>query len=903
MGCAPSIHVSQSGIVIREEIRESSSPRPIVSSPSEIVGHIRSSSDSGSHISTSSSSRYRGSYKRSYYSARGSSIEAETQTQDLSMTENIKSEKRPGIMLGPMKLYQPIVQIMLVFAKEDAQTESFVQAAERGGYKYSICKTFEAAMDQFLSNQPEVIFIDMRDSSTIDGEKLCKSMRTKRPSDSSTIIAVVKPCPRHSDEPSFLPLLKTGFDRRFIENTNVGGCFNELKMLEYGEVRSQLKLRATACFINAIEHTHDAVEITRLDPDKSDNQVHVEYVNPAFEKMTGYSRRDVIGHTQKLMYLEQSKPELFEAILSQLKKGTTWEGSFMGKRRNGEQFLQNVHIVPIIGRGGKVEHHVTVKRELKEANSLHNQVNMNMSPSSGTGHRDPIDYSSTLPNGNLHRRPSMTSRIEAPITKVINMLNAAQENSPSSVVQALDRVMEILRTAELYSPVFAGHNTMDADDVMAIDLVGGLMSNGRRRSGCEIQRSSHPFHPSKESGRLAHISHAPEIPAEVSSAMVDVADWDFDILKLEKASNHRPLYFLGMKILNKFRVCERLNISEEIMKNWLQLIEANYHRKNAYHNSTHAADVLHATAVFLAKERVKAVLEPLDEAASLIAAIVHDVDHPGYTNSFLCNAGSELAILYNDIAVLESHHAALAFKLTAREEKSNIFSGLDVEDFRTVRQSIIDMVMATEMTRHFEHLSKFVNSINKRRSSSMDEVHSVHSGRDTPDSNTSSTTALTTPENRTLIKRMLIKCADIANPARPRYLCKEWAERIAEEYFSQTDEEKKRGLPVVMPVFDRATCNVPRSQVWFIDYFVSDLYDAWDAFAYVPETIRHLTDNYDYWKKKADELDAKRAASPSSPTTSTTTAGSSASTALNAASTVSSTSDARSSSMTSLTSV
>jgi hypothetical protein len=38
-------------------------------------------------------------------------------------------------------------------------------------------------------------------------------------------------------------------------------------------------------------------------------------------------------------------------------------------------------------------------------------------------------------------------------------------------------------------------------------------------------------------------------------------------------------------------------------------------------------------------------------------------------------------------------------------------------------------VMATEMTRHFEHLSKFVNSINKRRSSSMDEVHSVVSAQ------------------------------------------------------------------------------------------------------------------------------------------------------------------------------
>ena len=64
-------------------------------------------------------------------------------------------------------------------------------------------------------------------------------------------------------------------------------------------------------------------------------------------------------------------------------------------------------------------------------------------------------------------------------------------------------------------------------------------------------------------------------------------------------------------------------------------------------------------------------------------------------------------------------------------------------------------------------------------------IFSQHSGRGTPDSTASSAVALNTPENRTLIKRMLIKCADIANPARPRYLCIEWANRIADEYFSQ----------------------------------------------------------------------------------------------------------------------
>lgn len=47
--------------------------------------------------------------------------------------------------------------------------------------------------------------------------------------------------------------------------------------------------------------------------------------------------------------------------------------------------------------------------------------------------------------------------------------------------------------------------------------------------------------------------------------------------------------------------------------------------------------------------------------------------------------------------------------------------------------------------------------------------------------------------------------------------------------FLQTDEEKRQGLPVVMPVFDRNTCSIPKSQISFIDYFITDMFDAWDG--------------------------------------------------------------------------
>lgn len=77
------------------------------------------------------------------------------------------------------------------------------------------------------------------------------------------------------------------------------------------------------------------------------------------------------------------------------------------------------------------------------------------------------------------------------------------------------------------------------------------------------------------------------------------------ILKLSGFFLHRPLVYLGLKIFARFGICEFLNCSESTLRSWLQVIEASYHSSNSYHNSTHSADVLHATAYFLSKEKVK----------------------------------------------------------------------------------------------------------------------------------------------------------------------------------------------------------------------------------------------------------------------------------------------------------
>ncbi|XP_030113601.4 high affinity cAMP-specific and IBMX-insensitive 3',5'-cyclic phosphodiesterase 8B isoform X3 [Taeniopygia guttata] len=826
MGCAPSIHVSHSGVIYCRDSEESNSPHQTttISQGTTTLHGLFVKTDAADSIPSvlayqsrqpppSSGPRRKERRESGGASARSRtphccSVEAETQTSSSSAKQSSTAE----VQVGPMRLTQYPIQVLLIFAKEDNQSNGFWWACDRAGYRCNVAWTLESALECFLDKHQEIIVIDHRNSKYFDAEDICRSIRATELSEHTVILAVVPRTSADQEETSVLPLLDAGFDRQFMENSSITACYNELVQIEHGEVRSQFKLRACNAVFTALDHCQEAVEIT------SEDHV-IQYVNPAFERMMGYCKGELIGkELTELPKSDKNSADLLDNINTFIKKGKEWQGVYYARRKSGDSIQQHVRITPVVGQGGKIRHFVSLKR-LHCTNENNKQLykshredkytgdNSQSESSSYKGknrRKDSVDIksitsqSSDAPSLQTRRYSSMarihSMTIEAPITKVINIINAAQENSPITVAEALDRVLEILRTTELYSPQLG---TKD-EDPHTSDLVGGLMNDGLRRlSGNEyvFSKNMNPSH-----------SHLPvpntisDVPPCIAQLLENEESWDFNIFELEAVTNKRPLVYLGLKVFARFGVSEFLNCSEATLRAWLQVIEANYHSSNSYHNSTHAADVLHATAFFLGKERVKGSLDHLDEVAALIAATIHDVDHPGRTNSFLCNAGSELAVLYNDTAVLESHHTALAFQLTTKDSKYNIFKNIDRNRYRTLRQAIIDMVLATEMTKHFEHVNKFVNSINKPMAS--------------------------------------------------------------EETSPHTDEEKRQGLPVVMPVFDRNTCSIPKSQISFIDYFITDMFDAWDAFAHLPVLMQHLANNYKHWKT-LDDLKCKSLRLPS----------------------------------------
>uniref|UniRef100_A0A8C2IY73 PDE8-like REC N-terminal domain-containing protein n=1 Tax=Cyprinus carpio TaxID=7962 RepID=A0A8C2IY73_CYPCA len=159
------------------------------------------------------------------------------------------------------------IAVLLVFAKEDSQSDAFWWACERAGFRCNIARTPESAVECFLDKHHEIVIIDGRHSRYFEADAVCRWVQPNHPSSTSENTFIYYPCATvvHHEEPSVLPLLSAGFSRRYLENSSVSVCYNELIQLEHGEVRAQFKLRACNSVFTALEQCQEAVEISSED--------------------------------------------------------------------------------------------------------------------------------------------------------------------------------------------------------------------------------------------------------------------------------------------------------------------------------------------------------------------------------------------------------------------------------------------------------------------------------------------------------------------------------------------------------------------------------------------------------------------------------------------------------------
>src|SRR5438270_9203661 len=110
---------------------------------------------------------------------------------------------------------------------------------------------------------------------------------------------------------------------------------------------------------SAIEQSADMVLIT-------DSSGVIEYVNPAFEKITGYSRVEVIGQTPRILKSGEQSPELYRELWAKITAGEVYRGVLVDRKKTGESFVVEKTITPVRNGAGRVEHFILDERDISE---------------------------------------------------------------------------------------------------------------------------------------------------------------------------------------------------------------------------------------------------------------------------------------------------------------------------------------------------------------------------------------------------------------------------------------------------------------------------------------------------------------------------------------------------------
>ena len=115
-----------------------------------------------------------------------------------------------------------------------------------------------------------------------------------------------------------------------------------------------------------IEYAAEAVVITDTDGD-------IQYVNPAFEQVTGYSKEEALGQNPRILKSGEHEQAFYTELWNTITGGNVWRGKFFNRRKNGELYSEETTISPVYNTNGTISNFVAVKRDVTKEEKLEQQ--------------------------------------------------------------------------------------------------------------------------------------------------------------------------------------------------------------------------------------------------------------------------------------------------------------------------------------------------------------------------------------------------------------------------------------------------------------------------------------------------------------------------------------------------
>lgn len=389
-------------------------------------------------------------------------------------------------------------------------------------------------------------------------------------------------------------------------------------------------------------------------------------------------------------------------------------------------------------------------------------------------------------------------------------MGALDDIDTSNEMKLLEKVVAKLAAIadlQMKSKIVATTAGMQEEDLGVLSMMAGKKIDAAK----DDSRLSKVINPRRRSRRRGAPIMVSSIRVEDYGVTAEIYDsWAFNPLPLSKMQR----IALTCNTLFTSRHCAEETVSSQseiaVVQRFIQAC-ANEYLTVPYHNFAHATDTVHCLSRMLKLLHTEEYLSDIEEFALLVAAVGHDLGHPGVNNVFLVETGDKVALQYNDKSPLENMHCAKLYNLLGNAETA-LFASLEQSTQTEVRKVVISAILNTDMALH----TGMQKSLQMTYQMNQEVFRPKPEGAGlTPEE----LQIISQADNKQMVIDMSLHAADVANPCKVWDVTKEWALVCLEEFFAQGDREKELGIPVQF-LNDREKLNKPNSQIGFIEFMI-----------------------------------------------------------------------------------
>jgi PAS domain S-box-containing protein len=257
-------------------------------------------------------------------------------------------------------------KISLLYVEDDPYVRAMIGIIIAEKYPAMTLLTAEnglVGLELFKTHRPDLVLADIR-MPVLDGIGMAREIRAMKSRVDIIFITA------NSDTQSLLDSIKLGISRYLLKpidhkllleaiDESIGRLELESRLRKQNEYIRQLS--------RAIEQGPSVVVIT-------DQKGDIEYINPKFTELTGYTAEEAIGRNPRILKTDLTPPERFAQLWATIRSGQEWRGEFVNRKKNGEIYHEAASISPLVGEDGVITHYIGVKENITERKRQEEQI-------------------------------------------------------------------------------------------------------------------------------------------------------------------------------------------------------------------------------------------------------------------------------------------------------------------------------------------------------------------------------------------------------------------------------------------------------------------------------------------------------------------------------------------------